>query len=220
MPTLFTDRRNGASLAPYQSLNLALHVGDAPTDVAHNRETLSALTGPIQFMNQVHSDGVVQIHKHSEIEPTCDALITTQKGIALAVLVADCIPLLLLSDHVVGAVHVGRRGLVNSIAIKTVHAMRELGALSIHAMLGPSICGQCYEVPAELAKEVVQLHPQAASTTKSATPALDLAKALIADLAAIDVSAVSDGICTLENENYYSYRRNKVTGRSAGVVWL
>ena len=220
MPTFFTDRRNGSSLAPYQSLNLALHVGDAPESVARNRGALSAITAPVQFMNQVHGDEVVRIHQHSEIEPTCDALITTQKSIALAVLVADCIPLLLVSDRVVGAVHVGRRGLVNGIAIKTVHAMRELGAQSIHATLGPSICGTCYEVPPELAQEVTQLHSQAASMTKAGTPALDISKALIADLKAVDVTAESNGICTLENENYFSYRRNNLTGRSAGVVWL
>ncbi|MEN9882577.1 MAG: hypothetical protein RI916_1004 [Actinomycetota bacterium] len=127
MPSVFTTRRNGASLAPYESLNLAQHVGDDAQTVARNRELLRKITGPVQFMNQVHGDDVVEVKTLID-DPTCDALITTVPGVALAVMVADCIPLLLSSSGVVGAVHVGRRGLMNSVAIKAVEAMRALGA--------------------------------------------------------------------------------------------
>jgi YfiH family protein len=219
LPSVFTTRRNGASLAPYESLNLAQHVGDNAETVARNRELLSKITGPIQFMNQVHGDEVVEVKSLID-DPTCDALITTVPGIALAVMVADCIPLLLSSSTVIGAVHVGRRGLMNSVAVKAVDAMRKLGADQIHAQLGPSICGRCYEVPQELADEVVAQHPAASSLTNNLTPALDLPRALIADLVASGVTYEASAICTLENDEYFSYRRHNITGRNAGVVWL
>jgi YfiH family protein len=170
-------------------------------------------------MNQVHGDEVVEVKSIGD-DPTCDALITRKPGIALAVMVADCIPLLLSSSTVVGAVHVGRRGLMNSVAVKAVDAMRKLGADQIHAQLGPSICGRCYEVPQELADEVVAKHPAASSLTKNLTQALDLSRALIADLVASGVTYEASTICTLENDEYFSYRRHNITGRNAGVVWL
>jgi YfiH family protein len=170
-------------------------------------------------MNQVHGDEVVEVKSLID-DPTCDALITTVPGIALAVMVADCIPLLLSSSTVVAAVHVGRRGLMNSIALKAVEAMRALGAEQIHAQLGSSICGRCYEVPQELADEVVAKHPAASSLTNNLTPALDLPRALIADLVANGVTYEASTICTLENDEYFSYRRHNITGRNAGVVWL
>jgi len=200
-------------------LNLAQHVGDSAETVSLNRELLSKITGPIQFMNQVHGDEVVEIKSLID-DPTCDGLITSVPGIALAVMVADCIPLLLTSTTVVGAVHVGRRGLMNSVAVKTIESMRKLGAVQIHAQLGPSICGRCYEVPQELADEVIAKHPAASSLTNNLTPALDLPRALIAQLVAHDVTYEASPICTLENDEYFSYRRHNITGRNAGVVWL
>jgi len=194
-------------------------VGDSAETVARNRELLSKITGPIQFMNQVHGDEVVEVKSIGD-DPTCDALITRAPGIALAVMVADCIPLLLSASTVIGAVHVGRRGLMNSVAVKAVDAMRKLGADQIHAQLGPSICGRCYEVPQELADEVVAKHPAASSLTNNLTPALDLPRALIADLVASGVTYEASAICTLENDEYFSYRRHNITGRNAGVVWL
>ena len=219
MPSVFTTRRNGASLAPYESLNLAQHVGDDAQTVARNRELLAKITGPVQFMNQVHGDEVVEVKSLID-DPTADAIITTVPGIALAVMVADCIPLLLSSTTVVSAVHVGRRGLMNSVAIKAVEAMQALGAGQIHAQLGASICGRCYEVPQELADEVIAKHPAASSLTNNLTPALDLPRALIADLVASGVTYEASPICTLENDEYFSYRRHNITGRNAGVVWL
>ena len=219
MPSVFTSRRNGASLAPYESLNLAQHVGDNAETVSLNRQLLSKMTGPIQFMNQVHGDEVVEIKSLID-DPTCDGLITSVPGIALAVMVADCIPLLLTSTTVVGAVHVGRRGLMNSVAVKTIESMRKLGAAQIHAQLGPSICGRCYGVPQDLADEVIAKHPAASSLTNNLTPALDLPRALIAELVAHDVTYEASPICTLENDEYFSYRRHNITGRNAGVVWL
>ena len=185
-----------------------------------NRASLSLPVSAIQFMNQTHGDEIAIVDAISEIDPSCDALITTTPGFALAVLVADCIPLLLSSPSVVAAVHVGRKGLVNGITLKVIAHMLALGATSIHAQLGASICGECYEVPADMAEEVSLMHPSAFSQTKVATPALDLPRALIADLIIAGISYEASSLCTFENHNYFSYRRNPTTGRFAGIVWI
>jgi YfiH family protein len=216
LPHLFTDRRGGASLGVYESLNLAFHVGDDPQTVVANR----SLIGPAQFMNQVHGDEIVIVESIADQTPTCDGLITTKSNLALAVMVADCIPLLLISKEAVGAIHVGRAGLVNQIALKAIATMRSLGAIDIHAILGPSICGACYEVPFEMQQDVIEQHPRAFATTRKGTPGLDLPKALIADLLSVGVSYEASTICTMENELYFSHRRQNPTGRFAGVVSL
>lgn len=216
MPHLFTDRRGGASLGVYESLNLALHVGDDPDVVAANRLSI----GKAQFMNQVHGDEIVVVDSISSDAPTCDGLITTKPNLALAVMVADCIPLLLISKEAVAAIHVGRAGLVNQIALKAVHMMRNLGAIDIHAVLGPSICGACYEVPFQMQQEVIQQHPRAFATTRKGTPGLDLPKALIADLVSTGITYEASPICNYEDQMYFSHRRQNPTGRFAGVVSL
>ena len=208
------------SIAPYASLNLAFHVGDNRDDVLDNRASISTPFSAIQFMDQRHGDEIAVVNSSSEIDPSCDALITTTPGFALAVLVADCIPLLLSSSSVVAAVHVGRKGLVNKITLKVIAHMRTLGATVIHAQLGASICGECYEVPAEMAKEISLMHPNALSQTRVGTPALDLPRALIADLTSAGISYEATSVCTFENHNYFSYRRDSTTGRFAGIVWL
>ena len=216
MPHFFTDRRKGSSLGVYDSLNFGFHVGDDPVAVAANR----ALLGNAQFMNQVHGNDVVVIDQVLDHEPTCDALITTSAGVALAVMVADCIPLLLISEKVVAAVHVGRAGLVNKVALRAVEQMRVLGASDIHAILGPSICGKCYEVPLGMQQEVVATHPASLSTTYKGTPALDLSAGLIAELIAQSLTYEASVICTQEDPLYFSHRRDNPTGRFAGVVSL
>ena len=200
----------------YESLNLAFHVGDEPAVVESNRKII----GAAQFMNQVHGDEIQVINLISNEIPTCDGLITTTPNLALAVMVADCIPLLLISKEAVGAIHVGRAGLVNRIAVKAVQQMRSLGAIELHAVLGPSICGSCYEVPFQMQQDVVAEHPRAFTTTRKGTPGLDLSKALIADLVSVGVSYEASTICTFEDEQYFSHRRQNPTGRFAGVVSL
>jgi polyphenol oxidase len=216
LPHFFTDRRGGESLGVYESLNLALHVGDDLAVVNSNREKI----GSAQFMNQVHGDHIEVIDDLNLEIPTCDGLITKTPNLSLAVMVADCIPLLLVSKEVVGAIHVGRAGLVNRIALKAIHMMRSLGAIEIHAVLGPSICGSCYEVPFQMQQDVIADHPRAYATTHKGTSGLDLPKALIADLIAAGVSYEASTICTFEDEMYFSHRRQNPTGRFAGVVSL
>lgn len=220
MENFFTNRHGGFSHGDYSSWNLATHVGDDPVKVELNRAKLGKSIGQFSTMTQVHGDEVIYLKEYPVATPTADALITDNPELALVVLVADCIPLLLRSAKFVAAVHVGRAGLINSIAIKTVNQMRALGAESISGLIGPSICGQCYEVPQDLQDLVVKTHPQAKSETRIGSPALDLPKALVAALAQEKVPVKSSGICTLEDENYFSYRRNQRTGRQAGVIKL
>jgi YfiH family protein len=216
LPHFFTDRRGGSSLGAYESLNFGFHVGDDPAAVTSNRSSIPNA----QFMNQVHGDKVVVIDELLATDPTCDAMITTKAGISLAVLVADCIPLLLISREAVAAVHVGRAGLINKVAIKTLHQMRTMGAIDVHAIIGPSICGRCYEVPFEMQQDVIADHPRAFSTTHKGTPGLDLPAALIADLVVEGVTYEASSICTMEDNLYFSHRKRNPTGRFAGVVSL
>ncbi len=217
----FTDRSGGISQGVFASFNLGEHVSDDAADVQANRAILASKFGPVQFMNQVHGSRIVIIESVTEEAPTADALVTGIAGVTLAVMVADCIPLLLSSSEAVAAVHVGRRGLVNGVAARTVELMREMGATKIRALLGPAICGRCYEVSQDVHDEVVALHPLASAQTTAGTPALDLPKALKASLKADGISDISDlQICTVESANHFSYRRDGLTGRQVGLVCL
>jgi YfiH family protein len=221
MLATFTNRSGGISQGVYSSLNLGDHVGDELADVLSNRQIIEKLHGPVQFMNQVHGGRIVIIESVTDEQPTADALVSGIPGVTLAVMVADCIPLLLTSPQVVAAVHVGRRGLVNEIALKTLDLMREMGAQDISAIIGPAICGTCYEVSSEIFDEVVAQFPLASSKTNSGTYALDLPKALTAALMSNGVKSITDQkLCTVENHELFSYRRDGVTGRQVGLVSL
>ena len=216
----FTNRTGGVSTGAFSSLNLALHVGDDPAHVRENREIIGSQVGLHQYMEQVHGNRTVIIEAVTEEPPTADALVTGIPGVPLAVMVADCIPLLLTSKVAVAAVHVGRKGLVNDVALNSISAMREIGAREISAIIGPSICGRCYEVSEEIFAEVTALHPAAAAKTLSGTPSLDLPAALEKVLLAEGASVSFESGCTAEDPALFSYRRDGVTGRQAGIVWL
>ena len=220
MPTRFTKRTGGVSHGAFASLNIGTHVGDELSDVLQNRAIVSSKFGPTQYMNQVHGDRIALIEEVTDELPTADALVTGIPGITLAVMVADCIPLLLKSNESVAAVHVGRRGLVNEITRKTLSLMRDMGASQITAIIGPAICGSCYEVSEDIFNEVVALHPIAQSRTPSGTYALNLPAALRSVLNDEGVEVVDQFECTVESEDYFSYRRDGVTGRQAGVISL
>ena len=216
----FTNRTGGASSGAFASLNLGTHVSDDLPTVLSNRALLAEEVGPIQYMSQVHGNRVVVIEEVTDEDPTADALVTGIPGVSLAVQVADCIPLLLHSAESVAAVHVGRKGLVNGVALAALEAMRDMGSSEITAIIGPSICGNCYEVSQEIYDEVVTVHPVAASRTSQGTPALDLPAALRAVLESQSISLIDESHCTLENDDLYSYRRDGVTGRQAGIISL
>ena len=216
----FTNRTGGVSTGAFASLNLGTHVGDELMAVMENRRLVSESLGSVQYMSQVHGNRVVVIEGVVDADPTADALVTGISGIALAVQVADCIPLLLSSNEAVAAVHVGRKGLVNGVAQHTVDVMREMGAGSITAIIGPAICGQCYEVSEELFQEVTSIYPEAKSETKSGTFSLDLPKALVGVLQGLNIEVRNESSCTLESKDFFSYRRDAITGRQAGFIWL
>lgn len=217
----FTESTGGNSTGAFLSRNLGLHVGDQPDLVLSNRRSLSSEIGlPIQFMNQVHGNHIEIIDEFMEISPTADALITTNPEIALAVMVADCIPLLLANQGSVAAVHVGRKGLLNEVAGHTISKMSEIDSSPIRAVIGPAICGDCYEVSPEIFTEVTDLFPRAASKTAQGNPALDLVAALSFELLESGVEIIEIFNCTVEDPFLYSYRRDGVTGRQAGVIWI
>ena len=220
MKYCFTNRTGGASSGAFASLNLGTHVSDDLETVLRNRELLAKEVGPVQYMSQVHGNRVVIVEEITEEDPTADALVTGIPGISLAVQVADCIPLLLHSDESVAAVHVGRKGLVNGVALAALDVMHAMGSKEIFAIIGPSICGPCYEVSQEIHDEVVALHPSAHAVTAQGTPALDLTAALRVVLENAGVSIKDESRCTVEDFGLYSYRRDGVTGRQAGIISL
>ena len=213
-----------AAFTDVQAGNLALHVGDDPAAVLDRRARLeqSIGVGPrsLRFMNQVHGN-TVAVMDAAAPAPEADAMVS--RGLPLAVMVADCIPVLLAGESAAGpvlaAVHAGRPGIANGVLPAAVDSMLSLGASRIRAWLGPSICGSCYEVPAALRDEVAALVPATRSTTSWGTPALDLPAGARSQLEAAGVGVEYAGDCTLETEAIYSYRRDRNTGRFAGLVW-
>lgn len=216
----FTNRAGGASSGAFASLNLGTHVTDDLNLVLRNREILTREIGPIQYMSQVHGNRVAVIEEVTDEDPTADALVTGIPGVSLAVQVADCIPLLLHSPESVAAVHVGRKGLVNDVTLAAIEVMRDMGSTAISAIIGPSICGNCYEVSQQIHDEVVALHPKAQARTPHGTPSLDLPAALRSLLTEMGISVRDESRCTHESEELFSYRRDGVTGRQAGIISL
>jgi copper oxidase (laccase) domain-containing protein len=119
----------------------------------------------------------------------------------------------------VAAVHVGRRGLMNEIALKTVAVMRSMGAEQIQGLLGPAICGKCYEVGDDIFNEVGDVFPLARSLSANGKSSLDLPFALSHALSDEGVKISRSPICTMENFDFFSFRRDGLTGRQVGLVW-
>lgn len=225
----FSDRHGGSSAAPYRSLNLGGHVGDRPEMVDRNRSLLAAQLGlpphAVRYMAQVHGDQVGLVGPDAPGGPErVDALVTATPEMAVAVLVADCVPVLLADPvaGVVAAAHAGRAGVRSHIAVRALEAMQELGAEPARttAWLGPAVCPRCYEVPDEMRRDVSAHAPAAYATSAHGTPALDLRAGVAADLTQRGVSVEVVGPCTAESEDYFSYRREGRTGRFAGVIWI
>lgn len=228
----FTDRWGGVSAAPYGELNLGGAVGDDPAAVLANRERAATALGldpaRVVWMNQVHGRDVAVVDAPwgdaSEI-PAVDALVTARRGLALAVLTADCTPVLLADPDagIVAAAHAGRPGLVAGVVPAAVEAMTALGAKPsrIVARTGPAVCGRCYEVPAAMRAEVAETVPGSWSETSWGTPAVDVTAGVHAQLEELGVDdRRASTVCTLESGDHFSYRRDRTTGRLAGYVWL
>ncbi|MGX2997777.1 peptidoglycan editing factor PgeF [Streptomyces sp. JNUCC 64] len=227
----FTDRWGGVSAAPYERMNLGGAVGDDPAAVRANRRIAAEHLGfdpvSVVWMNQVHGSEVAVVHTPwgDAPAPRVDAVVTARRGLPLAVLTADCVPVL-LADPVAGvaaAAHAGRPGLVAGVVPAAVAAMVELGAepSRILARTGPSVCGGCYEVPEEMRAEVAAVEPAAHAETTWGTPAVDVCAGVHAQLARLGVNdRERSDVCTRESPDHFSYRRDRATGRLAGYVWL
>lgn len=225
--------------------NLGLHVGDDPCGVLKNRRALEAQlglqAGAFAYLNQVHGVAVAETHQGEaqagEISeayarqllasaPVADGAVSCD-GRPLAVMVADCIPLVLVGQGAQGqpilaVAHAGRRGLLDGVIQETLGRMRQAGAEQIRIWLGPSICGACYEVPEQMQAESEALLPGISSQTSWGTPGLDLpaaAEALALSQAGVVAVDRSLAACTLEEEAVFSHRRGDA-GRIAGLVWI
>lgn len=225
---VLTTRAGGRSAGPYESFNLGDHVGDDPGAVAANRRRLGQGIGlgpeRVAWMHQVHGTDVAIVEHADGPTPTADALVTDRPRLALAVVTADCVPLLLADPGagVVAAAHAGRVGAAAGVVPATLAAMDELGAERerVEVLLGPSVCGLCYEVPAEMRDEVERHLPGSGAATRLGTPALDLHAGLRRQLGGLGVTRVdADTRCTFEDEQLFSHRRTRPTGRFAAVTW-
>lgn len=223
----FTRSTGGVSSGPYQGLNLGDHVGDDPAAVRTNRCLLAADLGLARdrmlFMDQRHGARVVTVSApltEGAAPPPADGMVTAEPELALAVLVADCVPVLIadLSARVIGVAHAGRSGLIAGIVPAVLAAMRALGAADMVAAVGPSVCGRCYEVPSSMRAAGAAVAPVSAAVSWSGTPALDVASGVVAQLSDHGVAVRWVPGCTRESRQLYSYRRTPVTGRFAGVV--
>ncbi|MGG5172964.1 polyphenol oxidase family protein [Pseudarthrobacter sp. J1738] len=203
--------------------NLALHVNDDPDAVHQRRATLATAAGipAFQYMSQVHGNDVAMIERAGQA-PTADAMIS--RGTPLAVMVADCVPVVFFARDsnaapIFAVAHAGRPGVVANVIGKTVDELRAAGATAISAWMGPSVCGECYEVPTSMREDVSALEPAAWQETSWGTPALDLPAAAAAQLERAGVEIKYRGECTLENQGLYSHRRDQRSGRFAGLIW-
>jgi len=217
----FTDRYDGVSAVPYDSLNLALVGDDDPEARRRNVALLLEDFAPgagLADMEQVHGSTVVQAGGPRE---KCDALVSDRSDLVLMVRVADCVPVLLADPDggIIGAAHAGRQGLADGVVTACFEQMRKVGAEQVTAWIGPHICGRCYEVPAELRDEVARVEPVAASTTSWGTAALDIGSGVAAQLERLGVEVHDVSRCTLESPDLYSHRRDGArAGRSAGLI--
>jgi len=225
----FADRNDGVSAPPYASGNLADHVGDDPSHVRANRAALAASVGVevahIVSMAPVHGNDVGHVAGvRVDPVPEVDALVTTVAGTALLVVAADCVPVLLGDGEagVIAVVHAGWRGVLSDVVGSTIAAMVDLGAepRRMRAVIGPAICGQCYDVPRERFDLVVALAPAAVAVASEGRPGLDLRAAVVERLRGLGIVTSLHAGCTSESANLYSFRRDGLTGRHGGVITL
>lgn len=239
-----TNRHGGVSLAPYDSLNLGLHVGDIPQQVLVNRgllaQQLQLATEPV-WLEQVHGTHVIDLAdiKSVELAPEAlaqqasisvshphiaDASYTNLAGRVCVVMTADCLPVLLCNKQgtEVAAAHAGWRGLCDGVIEATVAHFSSKPSELI-AYLGPTIGPTAFEVGAEVRDAFMARDPNAESCfiargDKYLADIIGLAKLRLTKLGVSQV--YSADICTVSNMDYFSYRRDKITGRMASLIWL
>jgi polyphenol oxidase len=212
---------------PFDSLNLALEGDDDPVVVDRNLRTVLDEFAPgdeLADLHQVHGADVDVVEdRRSTDRPDADGIVTARAGVVLMVRAADCVPVLLADADaaVIGAAHCGRPGLAIGVVPATVGRMRDLGARSITAWIGPHVCGACYEVPEQMQAAVGAAVPASVSTTSWGTPSLDLGAGVRVQLVGEGVSVHDVSRCTRESADLYSYRRDgNRAGRLAGLIRL
>ena len=222
----FTDRAGGVSTGAHSSLNLGGHVGDDPTAVARNRarvaEAFELEPEALRFMRQLHGTAVAVVgSERQDVAPEADVMITDSSAVALVVMVADCTPILLLdrTEGLAAVVHAGRVGFTHGLVDAAVAALRDRGARDLEALVGPSICPRCYEVPADLRDLAAAASPAAYSVSRSGTPAIDVAAGVVDHLHSAGVSVTWLPGCTREDETLFSHRREP-GGRFVGIIRL
>jgi hypothetical protein len=223
---LVTTRAGGASRGPFAALNLGTRVGDDPAAVEHNREILrSRLPADPVWLQQVHGTAVVDAESAGAL-PRADGAVARTRHSVCAVLTADCVPVLLAhrSGGVVGIAHAGWRGLSGGV-IAAVLARMAVPPGEVSAWLGPGIGPQAYEVGRDVYDAFVVPDPAlaAAFAPRGAGKFLaDLYALARRRLAVAGVTAVyGGGFCTCtDSARFYSYRREKTTGRFASLIWI
>jgi YfiH family protein len=233
----FSLRSGGTSTPPWDSLNLGVHVGDDPAAVAENRRRLRHTLGlpsePI-WLDQVHGTAVVHIDSATgrqngresppAVRPRADAAVTRERGVVLAVQVADCLPVLLASpESVLGAAHAGWRGLAAGVIEGTVAAM-QVPPSQLVAWLGPCIGPAHFEVGDEVRAAFLAADPAAAAAFEANAQGrwqCDLPQLARARLRALGIRQIAGGEwCTAADPvRFYSHRRDQRTGRMAALIW-
>jgi YfiH family protein len=212
----FFTRKGGVSKPPYDSLNISAMVGDFRDDVYENLSRIRIAMGnsPSAWVRQVAGDGVVEVEEPG-FAGEADALVTREKGYAVVVAVADCVPVALVGEGTVGMVHSGWRGTLAEIGGK---AARKVGG-EVRAYIGPCIRGCCYEVSQKLADEFAErFGPEVVSGRY-----LSLPDAIGRNLEEVGVRQVHDlGLCTgCRPDLFYSHRKQgPETGRNLAAVAL
>lgn len=189
--------------------------GDAKRDPSARRRLAAALGVADHWAvtRQVHGTHVLRAEAPGRLGDA-DAIVTTQPGLPLAVVTADCVPLIVESDVAVGIAHTGWKGAAAGVVEAMCAAVGALGAPPARAAIGPAIGPCCYEV----GPEVADRFPGHVATTTWGTTSVDLAGFVAAGLAGLDVWRA--GACTMCGAGYHSYRRDRTTLRQTGVAWL
>ncbi|MBB1493691.1 polyphenol oxidase family protein [Propioniciclava sp. MC1595] len=215
----------------FTSADLDLSDGQGETGREAAYAALAASLGvPVAVTTQVHSDGVLAVGEQTApaasglVDLTgqqADALVTTRPGVALAVRVADCVPICIAAadGSAVAAVHAGRSGLMQGVIAAAVDRLRADTDADLVGWVGPHVCGACYEVPAAMAEDAVARLGIAPTTTSWGTPSIDLGAAALAQLGEAGVDATAVGGCTLHGTGLHSHRGGDA-GRQVGLVWI
>ncbi len=223
---LFTTRAGGVSVGPYASFNLGLRTDDDPAAAGENRiRLLDHLPQPPRWLAQVHGTTVVDADTLSDV-PAADASVATQRGTVCAILVADYLPVLLTdrAGTCIGAAHAGWRGLAGGVIANTVARMAA-PAGDLIAWIGPGIGPAAFEVGDDVLQAFCNDAPERAAAFKPLRPGkwlCDLPQLARDALHHAGVTEVYGGtLCTYSDpERFYSYRRDRITGRMAALLWL